>query len=244
MNSTILSRLKDCQVREELVALATVVAGIGLGKQVLVWPGGQTLGDLGAPRLNQRAALYAEQIIPGFASSRKHFQHEGETVDVFFQVYPPSPCLVLVGAVHVAIHLVEFGNRLGFRTVVIDPRSVFATKERFSHADLLLTEWPEAALEKVGINEATYLAVLSHDFRIDIPALRSVLRSRARYIGALGSGKTHEKRVEVLKEEGFSEQELARIHAPIGLDLGGRRSEEIALSIISQIVAVAHSREL
>ena len=99
MNGALLSQLKDCQAKEELVALATVVAGVGLGNQVLVWPGGQTLGDLGAPRLNQRAALYAEQIIPSFGSSRKHFQHEGEPVDVFFQVYPPAPCLVLVGAV-------------------------------------------------------------------------------------------------------------------------------------------------
>jgi xanthine dehydrogenase accessory factor len=242
-NPAIMEQLLECLAIEDLVALATVVEGVGLGNQALIWAGGQLLGDLGAPRLNQRAALYAEQIIPGFGIARKNFQHEGESVDVFFQVYAPPPSLVMIGAVHVAIPLVEFGNRLGFRTVVIDPRSAFATQERFSEADLLLNSWPEEALEEVGLNEASYVAVLSHDLKIDIPALKTALRSRARYIGALGSKKTHQKRVAMLLEEGYSEEDLARIHSPIGLDLGGRSAPEIALAIISQIVGVIYDRQ-
>ena len=95
-------------------------------------------------------------------------------------------------------------------------------------------------MDEVGLDESTYLVLLSHDLKIDLPALRKSLRSSARYIGALGSNKTHEKRAVALRQEGFSDEELARIHAPIGLDLGGRRAEEIALSIIAQIVAVRH----
>jgi len=240
MREAIYRQLSACLESRQLAALATVVEGPGIGNQLLIWPGGQTLGDLGAPRLNQRAAIYGEQVIPIFATGRKSFQLDNEVVDVFFEVLVPSPKLVVVGAVHVAIALVELARHLGFETIVIDPRGVFATEGRFSQADRLIKAWPDEALDVVGLDESTYLVLLSHDLKIDLPALRKSLRSSVRYIGALGSKKTHEKRVVALRQEGFSDEELARIHAPIGLDLGGRRAEEIALSIIAEIVAVRH----
>jgi xanthine dehydrogenase accessory factor len=240
MREALYRQVGACLETRQLAALATVVEGPGIGNQLLIWPGGQTLGDLGAPRLNQRAAIYGEQVIPILASGRKSFQMDSEVVDVFFEVMVPPPKLVVVGAVHVAIALVDLAGRLGFETIVIDPRGVFATEERFAQADRLIRSWPEEALDEVGLDESTYLVLLSHDLKIDLPALRKSLRSSVRYIGALGSKKTHEKRVVALRQEGFSEEELARIHAPIGLDLGGRRAEEIALSIIAQIVAVQH----
>ncbi len=227
---------------QELVALATVVAGPDIGYQLLVWPGGQTLGDLGSPRLNQRAALYAEQLIPTQQCGRKTFDRQADTVDVFFEVLAPPPKLVVIGAVHVAAHLIEFAGDLGFETILVDPRSAFLEQERFANADQLVGAWPQEALSEVGIDESTFVAVLSHDPKIDLPAIESALRSPARYIGVLGSKKSHRKRVSTLLERGFSDEELRRLHAPIGLDLGGRRAVEIALAIAAQMVAVHHGQ--
>lgn len=242
MLSSIYTELESCLASGQLVVLATVVEGSGVGRQLLIWPGGQTLGDLGSPRLNQQVALYGEQIAPTFKSGRKGFSLGSDSLDVFFEVLPPSPELIIVGAVHAAIPLIGFAKTLGFRTIVIDPRGAFATPERFAAADLLINSWPREALVDVGLHEASHVVVLSHDLKIDLPALEVALRSPARYIGALGSKKTHKKRVAALQEGGFTEAEIARIHAPIGLNLGGRKAEEIALSIIAQVVAVDHGQ--
>lgn len=243
MLSSIYTELETCLASGQLVVLATVVEGPGVGRQLLIRPGGQTLGDLGSPRLNLQVALYGEQIAPTFESGRKSISVDSDTLDIFFEVLPPSPELIIVGAVHAAIPLIGFAKTLGFRTIVIDPRGAFATPERFAAADLLINSWPREALIDVGLHEASHVVVLSHDLKIDLPALEVALRSPARYIGALGSKKTHKKRVAALREGGFTEAEIARIHAPIGLNLGGRRAEEIALSIIAQIVAVDHGQD-
>ena len=242
MLSSIYTELESCLASGQLVVLATVVDGPGVGRQLLIWPGGQTLGDLGSPRLNQQAALYGEQIASTFEAGRKSITIDSDSLDIFFEVLPPSPELIIVGAVHAAIPLIGFAKTLGFRTIVIDPRGAFATPERFAAADLLINSWPREALIDVGLHEASHVVVLSHDLKIDLPALEVALRSPARYIGALGSKKTHKKRVAALQEGGFTEAEIDRIHAPIGLNLGGRRAEEIALSIIAQIVAVDHGQ--
>jgi xanthine dehydrogenase accessory factor len=192
--------------------------------------------------LNQRAALYAEQIIPTCQSGRKTFRWNEDEVDAFFEVYLPPPELVVVGAVHVAVPLVQFAKSLGFKTIVVDPREVFAAHQRFEGVDQILVSWPEEALAEIGLHGGSYVAILSHDLKIDVPALELALRSPARYIGVLGSKKTHAKRVALLREMGFDDDEIARIHSPVGLDLGGRRAEEIALSIIAEMVAVGHGR--
>lgn len=192
--------------------------------------------------MNQRAALYGEQILASFQSGRRIFRRDGDEIDVFFEVYPPPPELVVVGAVHVAIPLVEFARSMGFRTVVIDPRRAFATTERFPHADELVVGWPQEALVSQRLHESSYVVVLSHDLKIDLPALETALGSPARYIGALGSKKTHAKRMAALAGKGFTDQQIGRIFSPVGLDLGGRRPEEIALSIIAEVVAARHGR--
>jgi xanthine dehydrogenase accessory factor len=224
VRSDIFASLRRSLAAHELVALATVVAGSRLGRQLLVWPGGQTLGDLGSPRLNQRAGLYAEQLLPTQQAARKTFECSGETLDIFFEVLAPPLRLIVVGAVHVAAHLLRFARELGFQTVLVDPRSAFLEQERFAGADRCLGSWPRDALDEVGIDESTFVAVLSHDPKIDLPAIESALRSPARYIGVLGSKKSHRKRLAALREKGFSDLELRRLHAPIGLDLGGRRA--------------------
>jgi xanthine dehydrogenase accessory factor len=164
-------------------------------------------------------------------------------VELFLEILRPPPKLVIVGAVHVAIHLVHFAKRLGFRCVVVDARAAFATPERFSHADELVVEWPSQALAKMPIHDETYCVFLTHDPKLDDPALEVALRRDARYVGALGSKRTHAKRVDSLRNLGLAEDLIARIHAPIGLDLGGRKPEEIALSIAAQLVASRHGKE-
>ncbi len=238
--ATIYELLKQSLEEEKLVALATVVAGPGLGNKLLIWPDGRTAGDLGSADLNQRVLRYSADLLADQRPDRASFEVAGETVEVFIDVYPPPPKLIVVGAVHIAIPLVTFAKELGFRTIVVDARSAFATPERFSHADELVLKWPAKALEELDIDEATYVVVLTHDEKLDNPALKIAVQSPARYIGALGSPKTHAKRVAKLKAQGVMDEQLARIHAPIGLDLGAQRPEEIAVSIMAEIVAVSH----
>lgn len=231
--------LKRCLEEEQLVALATVIAGPGMGNKLLVWPDSRTRGDLGAAGLNQRVVHYALGLMAtSQTSERVAFDVRGEAVEVFIDVHPPPPRLVIVGAVHIAIPLVSFAKTLGFHTVVVDARSAFATPERFGHADELIIGWPIETLHKLGVDEASYLVVLSHDEKLDNPALYAALNSPARYVGALGSRKTHAKRVAALKEMGVGDEQLARIHTPIGLDLGARTPDEIALAIMAEIMAV------
>lgn len=232
--------LKRSLQEEKLVALATVVAGPGVGNKLLIWPDGRTAGDLGSADLNQRVLRFSADLLADQRSDRASFGVASETVEVFIDVYPPPPKLIVVGAVHIAIPLVTFAKELGFRTIVVDARSAFATPERFSHADELILKWPAKALQEMEIDEATYVVVLTHDEKLDNPALKIALGSPARYIGALGSARTHAQRVQKLKAQGVTDEQLKRIHAPIGLDLGAQRPEEIAVSIIAEIVAVSH----
>ncbi|MEJ2086232.1 MAG: XdhC family protein, partial [Acidobacteriota bacterium] len=217
MQATLFSELESCLEKGQLVVVATIIDGPGRGRQLLIRSGEPTLGDLGSPSLNRSATKFGEQVATTFASDRKTFTLASEPVDVFFDVLPPRPELVIVGAVHVAIPLVEFGKTMGFRTVVIDPRGAFATPERFSQADQLIRSWPAEALAELGLHKGSFVVVLSHDLKIDLPALEAAIRSPARYIGALGSKKTHAKRVSRLEEKGFDSRQIGRIHAPIGL---------------------------
>jgi xanthine dehydrogenase accessory factor len=135
------------------------------------------------------------------------------------------------------VALVALGKTLGYRTVVVDPRAAFGSVERFPGVDRLVTAWPDEALRDLGLNAATAVAVLTHDPKLDDPALQVALPSSAFYVGALGSKKTQEKRRRRLLESGLTEEQLSRLHAPIGLPLGGRSPEEIALSILAEITA-------
>lgn len=161
---------------------------------------------------------------------------EGEA-QVFYDVVLPPPELVIVGGVHIAIDLNRLAKTLGYRVIVVDPRRAFGTPARFPLADELITEWPDTALRAIGLTASTAVAALSHDPKLDDPALLVALRSPAFYVGALGSAETNRQRRERLTEAGMTEAELSRLRAPIGLPLGGRAPEEIALSILAEIVA-------
>ncbi len=243
MKAALLAELERALAEPAPVVLATVLEGPGAGNQLLLRTEGVVAGGLGDPGLDAAAARIASELFAERASRRQTLTTAGAPVELFFEHLAPPPELIVVGAVHVAIPLVTFARVLGYATTVIDPRGAFATAERFAEADRLIREWPAEALAEVGLHEGSCVAVLSHDLKLDLPALEVALRSPARYIGALGSKKTQAKRVVALAEKGFTTEEIARIHSPIGLDLGGgRRAEEIALSVIAEIVRASHGR--
>jgi xanthine dehydrogenase accessory factor len=158
--------------------------------------------------------------------------------DVLVDVQRPQPRLIIIGAVHVAMALHQFAQQLGFRVIVIDPRAAFATPERFPKVDLMLHSYPDKALPQAGIDADTYIAVLTHDPKIDDPALQIALTSSTPYIGVLSSKRAHEQRVQRLIEKGVDPALLTRIHTPIGLPIAAQTPEEIALCIMAEIVAV------
>jgi xanthine dehydrogenase accessory factor len=156
---------------------------------------------------------------------------------LFLHVLPEPLRLLVVGAVHLAQELGELAERCGFELTVIDPRSAFATEERFPRAQLR-HDWPDEALEELKPDAQTAVVVLSHDAKLDEPALSAALKSDAFYVGALGSAKTQAARRRRLAEQGFTDADLARIHGPIGIDIGALSTPEIALSIMAEIVRV------
>ena len=174
-------------------------------------------------------------LIEGLALESELPRREG---DLFIEPFRRPAHLVIVGAIHIAIPLHRLAKLMGYRVAVIDARAKFATGERFPEADELIVAWPDEALAKIPVDESTYIVVLTHDPKFDLPALRSVLKQKAGYIGAIGSRKTNQNRFDALRKEGFTEEQLARVHGPIGLDLGGRGAEETALGILAEITAV------
>jgi xanthine dehydrogenase accessory factor len=158
--------------------------------------------------------------------------------DILVDVYRPRPRLILIGGAHVAMALNNFALQLGFRVILIDPRKAFATPERFPDVELISHRYPDKALAEIGITPESYIAILTHDPKIDDPALRIALPSSAPYIGVLSSKRTHEKRIERLTEAGVAPELLARIRTPIGINIGAQTPEEIALCIMAEIIAV------
>jgi xanthine dehydrogenase accessory factor len=159
-------------------------------------------------------------------------------LDVLLDVYRPRPRLVIVGGAHVAMALKNFAHLLGFRVFLIDPRKAFATSERFPDVELISHRYPDKALTEIGMTAETYIAILTHDPKIDDPALRAALPGPAPYVGILSSKRTHEKRIERLTKAGIDPELLKRIRTPIGLEIGAKTPEEIALCIMAEIIAV------
>lgn len=158
--------------------------------------------------------------------------------DLFVEPFPRPAHLVIIGAIHIAIPLHHLAKLMGYRITVIDARAKFATKERFPEADELIVGWPDDAMSKLRVDQSTFVVILTHDPKFDLPALRSVLGTDAGYIGAIGSRKTNQNRFDALRKEGFDEQQLSRVFGPIGFDLGSRGAEETALGILAEVTAV------
>jgi xanthine dehydrogenase accessory factor len=218
-------------------AVATVVGGTEgmLGRRLVICHDGTVAGSLD-DGFDAVVAAEAREALATGAPRRLEPTPERPT-EIFIDVLQPPPRLIVVGGVHIAIPLVAIAKTLGYRTVVVDPREAFGRAERFPDVDRIVSAWPDRGLEEIGIDSATAVAVLTHDPKLDDPALAAALRSPAFYVGALGSRRTQEKRRQRLIEAGLDEQMLGRLYAPIGLPIGGRSPQEIALSIMAQIVA-------
>ena len=165
---------------------------------------------------------------------------QGETTEIFIEVTLPPPTLISVGGMHTSIALTKIAHMLGYQTMVVDPRRAFGSVERFPHVGNLIHAWPDKALDQVDLNSSTAVAVLTHDPKLDDPALQVALRSSAFYVGALGSRATTVKRHKRLVQSGLTDEHLDRLHAPIGMHIGASTPEEIALAVMAQIVAVRH----
>jgi xanthine dehydrogenase accessory factor len=175
------------------------------------------------------------ELISGSPRGAELAHREG---DWFVEPFQRPAHLVIVGAIHIAIPLHRLAKLMGYRVTVVDARAKFATKERFPDADELVVAWPDEALAKMNLDRSTYVVILTHDPKFDLPALRSVLGKEVGYVGAIGSRKTNANRFDALRGEGFTEEQLGRVHGPIGLDLGSRGAEETALGILAEITAV------
>lgn len=212
-----------------------------LGRHLAVLDTGDMAGDVD-PLLNDEVANTARALLLDGGHCSVDVAFGDETARVFIEAIAPRPRLFVVGATHTAIPLTRMAAELGFEVTVVDPRTPFATEERFPHADHLVLDWPDTVLDAADLDSRCHILTLTHDMKFDVPTLERALRSEVRYIGALGSRKTHARRLDRLRELGFEECDLARIHTPIGLDIGARTPEEIALAILAEIVAVRRDR--
>jgi xanthine dehydrogenase accessory factor len=233
------SEFAGIAARDGRAALVTVIAGDALGAKLLVRADGSTEGSLGSAELD-RAGVSAEELL---WSERSETRELGET-SLFVDVVAPAPRLVIFGAVDYAAALCRLARAAGWRPFVCDPRSQFATPARFPDADEVIVAWPDEAFARLGgIDRATYIAVLTHDPKLDDAALTIALNSDAAYVGAMGSRRAQAQRRERLLAAGLDEELLERVAAPIGLDLGAVSPEETALSIMAEVVAVRNGRD-
>jgi xanthine dehydrogenase accessory factor len=224
-------------VRENrAMATATILTGPSAGQKVYVDPVTGDTRESPGPSTEQCETL-AEAALG--ALERRQSEHKliGE-LDVLIEVHRPQPRLIMVGGAHVAIALQSFARQLGFQVVLVDPRQVFASHERFPELETILTSYPDKAFAQLGLDSETYITILTHDPKIDDPALRAALPSPAAYIGILSSMRSHQQRIERLTAAGIDPKLFERIHVPIGLEIGAKTPEEIALAIMAQIVAV------
>ena len=223
--------------------------------RVLVEPVGSAmpvdiLEELVAARGSRRALAYevnletgARKLVEGgypdrMRMDRSGFEDDGQT---FVAVHNPPLRLIVVGAVHIAQALVPMARIAGYDPVVVDPREAFASEARFP-GEKLMHDWPDEAVEALGLDARTALVLLTHDPKLDDPALMAALKADVFYIGALGSTRTHAKRVSRLQDAGFSDDQIARIHGPIGLDIGAAGPSEIGVAILAQMTAVLRGR--
>tara|TARA_B100001123_G_scaffold296171_1_gene330327 strand:+ start:1328 stop:2008 length:681 start_codon:yes stop_codon:yes gene_type:complete len=188
--------------------------------------------------LNKNFKDYEKKITLQFNKKRNGII---ENSNIFVETYIRPIKIVIVGAVHIAQYLVNFAKNLNFQISIIDPRGYFASKQRFPEIEII-NKWPKEAFNEIKTDQNTALIALTHDPKIDDPALQYALKNSFFYIGALGSKKTHENRCNRLKESGFSNEQISKIFGPIGIKLGGKSAPEIALSIISQLVSEVYKK--
>ncbi len=240
LNSDIYYFTQSLLNEDKAFATATVISGSAdlLGKKAVVQHDEKMVGQI-SPELDSAVSNTARAALNNGRSERKKITlpNVNTEIELFIEVNLPKPRLVMVGGVHIAIALTAIAKTLGYETIVVDPRRAFGSEARFPHVDTLIQAWPDKAFEQIQLNDSTAVAMLTHDPKIDDPALNIVLNSRAFYIGALGSNKTQAKRRGRLAKMGFDETQIGRIYGPIGLDIKASTPEEIAVSIMAEIIA-------
>jgi xanthine dehydrogenase accessory factor len=235
--------LRDAIRAEEPVALATMVEGPQVGANVLVGPGVRAMGSLGDADLDRVVARDALAELAAGISTTRHYGFQGEArrqdVAVFIESFAPPPQMIVFGAVDFTAALVKVAKVLGYRVTVCDARAVFATHQRFPQADEVVVDWPDRYLAKVGaeLGPRDAVCVLTHDHKFDVPAILAALETDVGYLGAMGSRRTNADRLARLREAHVDEARLARVMAPVGLDIGARTPEETAISICAEIIA-------
>jgi xanthine dehydrogenase accessory factor len=235
--------LRDALRAGEPAALATVIEGPGTGAKLLVRPGYRPAGSLGNADLDRVVARDALGELEAGLTSTRHYGAHGEArerdVSVFIESFALPPKMIIFGAVDFTAALAKVAKVLGYHVVVCDARAVFATVQRFKMADEVVNDWPDRYLAKVGdeLGPRDAVCVLTHDHKFDVPAIASAVKTNVGYLGAMGSRRTHESRIERLREAGVTDSEIARVQSPIGLDVGARTPEETAISICAEIIA-------
>lgn len=235
-----LNVLDDVNSRHS-IAVATVIGGpVNLGAHLIVTKD-TPVGSIGAESFDRSVVEIARGMIAQGHNAVIRLGPRGEQrmddVAVFVESFVPSPEMIVFGAIDFAAAVVRIGKFLGYRVTVCDARAVFATPNRLPDADEIVVEWPHSYLSRREVDERTVICVLTHDPKFDVPLLEEALRTRAGYIGAMGSRRTHLDRLNRLREIGVTEEALSRLSSPVGLDLGGRTPEETAVSIAAEIVA-------
>ncbi len=223
------------------VAIATLTSGSESIGSRIIFIQDLVSGSLNNPGLDDSVKEDARALLNQGRTRTLKFGKNGErrmdTVNIFVESFAKAPRMIVFGAIDFAAAVANIGKFLGYYVIVCDARPIFATKRRFPSADEIVVSWPHKYLSTIEVDERTALCVLTHDPKFDIPLLEIALRSRAGYIGAMGSRRTHDDRLKKLREIGVSEQEISRLRSPIGLDLGARTPEETAVSIAAEIIS-------
>ena len=229
------------ELQQEVVYAIGLAPAPLIGRKLTRVSDGRAVGSID-PSLDTDIAAEGDRLLRTGGTNVVTLPWQGEQAQVFVEAIRPSPTLMIVGATHAAISLCRLATEVGYQVTVIDARSALAAPERFPDAERLIQAWPDEALAQSPLDRYSSLVVLTHDPKFDVPTLASALRSQAPYIGAQGSRVTHERRKQDLRRQGFSDADLARIRAPIGLDIGSRTPAELALAILAEVLAVQYDR--
>ena len=226
MKQSLLKEIKKKKTSKEEFAIVT---NLNNGESEIYQP---------EKELSKEFKVYEKQIQIFFKSKKNGII---ENTEIFIETYIRPVKVIIVGAVHIAQYLIDFAKSLNFEISIIDPRGYFASEQRFPNMQII-NKWPDEAFKELDTNENSALIALTHDPKIDDPALQYALNKKFYYIGALGSKKTHENRCQRLKKAGFNQEQINLIHGPIGIKLGGKSAPEIALSIIAQLVSETYKK--
>lgn len=233
---SVLEAVRDLIKRQRLGAVITVVAGPDLGTKAVI--------DIDESLM--AGELPADVLDDALADARQLMEHEQNRTlvygdrEIYIESVAPQPRLLIFGAGHIAQPLSRMAQELGFHVIVADARATWVTEERFPNVDQLIQGWPDTVFEQVELDRRTYVVLLSHDARFEDPVFPAVRRAPVRYIGAMGSRRTAKMREERLRADGWSDEEIERIHAPIGLNIGAEEPAEVAVSILAEIISARY----